>query len=65
MNNLPLTRLNTEFTKGMGKCNDEFVIILDLNKVFSAGEISLAPNMSETPRVIEEPKVEECEAEVV
>jgi purine-binding chemotaxis protein CheW len=51
------TRLNTEFIKGMGKRNDEFVIILDLNKVFSAGELSFAQNISETPKVVEE----ECE----
>lgn len=33
------TRLNTEFINGMGKKNDEFVIILDIDKVFSSEEI--------------------------
>lgn len=35
------TQLNTEFIKGMGKQNDRFVMILDIDKVFSAGEIAL------------------------
>jgi purine-binding chemotaxis protein CheW len=39
------TRLNTEFIKGMGKRGDEFIIILDIDKVFSAGEISLVQAM--------------------
>src|SRR5512141_52734 len=30
------TRLNTEFIKGMGKRNDQFIIILNIDKVFSA-----------------------------
>jgi purine-binding chemotaxis protein CheW len=32
------TRLNTEFIKGMGKKNDEFIIIIDIDKVFSLDE---------------------------
>ncbi|WP_246317770.1 chemotaxis protein CheW [Desulfoluna butyratoxydans] len=34
------TRLKTEFIKGMGKKNDEFIIILDIDRVFSADELS-------------------------
>jgi len=30
------TRLNTDFIQGMGKRDEHFVIILDINKVFSA-----------------------------
>lgn len=33
------TRLNTEFIKGMGKRSDEFVIILDIDRVFSSEEL--------------------------
>jgi purine-binding chemotaxis protein CheW len=33
--------LNTEFIKGMGKHNDGFVIILDIDKIFSAEELSI------------------------
>ena len=33
------TKLNTEFIRGMGKHNEEFIIILDIDKVFSADEL--------------------------
>jgi purine-binding chemotaxis protein CheW len=35
------TKLNTDFIKGMGKHDDAFIIILDIDKVFSSDEISL------------------------
>ena len=35
------TKLRTEFIKGMGKRDDRFIIILDIDKVFSADELSL------------------------
>ncbi|MBI5894162.1 MAG: chemotaxis protein CheW [Deltaproteobacteria bacterium] len=35
------TRLKTEFIKGMGKRNDQFIIILDIDRIFSSDEISL------------------------
>jgi purine-binding chemotaxis protein CheW len=34
------TRLDTDFIKGMGKHNNNFIIILDIDKVFSVGELS-------------------------
>jgi purine-binding chemotaxis protein CheW len=36
------TRLNTEFIKGMGKQNEKFVILLDIDRVFSTEELFLA-----------------------
>ena len=33
------TRWRTEFIKGIGKRNDELIIILDIDKVFSSGEL--------------------------
>jgi len=42
------TKLNTEFIRGMGNCNDEFVIILDIDKVFTVDELELAKGMSKT-----------------
>lgn len=33
------TRLNTKFIKGMGRRDEEFVIILDIDKVFSSEEL--------------------------
>ncbi|MRR14361.1 purine-binding chemotaxis protein CheW [archaeon] len=35
------TRLNTDFLKGMGKRDEEFILILDIDKVFSAEELSI------------------------
>ncbi|MBF0559453.1 MAG: chemotaxis protein CheW [Nitrospirae bacterium] len=34
------TKLRTDFIKGMGKHNDEFIILLDIDQVFSAGELA-------------------------
>ena len=34
------TKLRTEFIKGMGKQNDRFIIILDIDKVFSTDELT-------------------------
>jgi purine-binding chemotaxis protein CheW len=39
------TRLNTKFIKGMGKRDNQFIIILDIDKVFSADEIALTRDM--------------------
>jgi len=33
------TRLNTEFIKGMGKVDDHFIMILDIDKIFSSDEM--------------------------
>lgn len=35
------TKLNTEFIKGMGKHNEQFIIILDIDKVFTAGDVGM------------------------
>jgi purine-binding chemotaxis protein CheW len=35
------TRLKTEFIKGMGKRDDRFIIILDIDKVFSSDELAM------------------------
>jgi purine-binding chemotaxis protein CheW len=34
-------RLKTEFIKGMGKQNERFIILLDIDKVFSSEDISI------------------------
>ncbi|NDY57086.1 chemotaxis protein CheW [Desulfovibrio sulfodismutans] len=36
------TRIKAEFITGMGKSGDRFIVILDINKVFSAEELTLA-----------------------
>jgi purine-binding chemotaxis protein CheW len=38
------TGLNTDFIKGMGKHNDGFIIILDIDKIFSPEELSTVPS---------------------
>ncbi len=38
------TKLKTEFIKGMGKREDKFIIILDIDKVFSSEELELVQN---------------------
>ncbi len=35
------TKLRTDFIKGMGKHNDRFVLILDIDKVFSTDELAV------------------------
>ena len=35
------TQLNTEFIRGMGKQDGQFIIILDIKKIFSADELAL------------------------
>jgi purine-binding chemotaxis protein CheW len=35
------TNINTEYIKGVGKQDDHFVIILDINKIFSPEELSM------------------------
>jgi purine-binding chemotaxis protein CheW len=37
------TKLNTEFIKGMGKQHDRFVILLDIDRIFSSDELAGAP----------------------
>ncbi len=45
------THLNTEFIKGMGNQDDRFVIILDINRVFSSDELALVQGLAETDEV--------------
>ena len=35
------TRINTEFIQGMGKRDDRFIILLDIDRVFSTEELAL------------------------
>ena len=39
------TRLKTKFIRGMGRRDDQFLIILDIDEVFSADELSLVQEM--------------------
>ena len=42
-------RWRTEFIQGMGKRGDEFIIMLDVNRVFSSEELALAGEISVPP----------------
>ncbi len=41
------TRLRTEFIRGMGKRDTHFIIILDIDKVFSTEELTLVQDVGE------------------
>jgi purine-binding chemotaxis protein CheW len=41
------TRWKTEFIKGIGKRNDQLIIILDIDRVFSSNELSLLQDSTE------------------
>lgn len=53
------TKLNTEFIKGMGKRNDRFLIILDIDRVLSSDELTVMQNSGGgQAQELEEPAVE-------
>ncbi|MBU3917832.1 chemotaxis protein CheW [bacterium] len=41
------TRLNTDFIRGMGKQDDQFIIILDIEKIFSSEELEIVQQAGE------------------
>ena len=41
------TRIKTEFIEGMGKSGEQFIIILNIDKIFSADELAIAKDMEE------------------
>ena len=43
------TRLKTDFIKGMGKRNDQFIMILDIDKVFSTDELAIVQDAAGSP----------------
>lgn len=43
------TRLKTEFIKGMGKKDEDFIIILETTKVFSAEELAVVQTAEDMP----------------
>jgi len=44
------TRLKTEFIKGMGKKDDHFIMILDIDKIFSSEELALVQGAKDNPQ---------------
>ena len=41
------TQLKTEFIKGMGKRDDRFIILLDVDRIFSSEELTMAQEVEE------------------
>ena len=39
-------KLKTRFIKGMGKVDEQFLILLDIDRVFSSEELALVQDMS-------------------
>ncbi|MDA8083632.1 MAG: chemotaxis protein CheW [Nitrospiraceae bacterium] len=42
------TRLRTEFIRGMGKKDDHFIIILDIDRIFSSEELAMVQDAKES-----------------
>lgn len=40
------TKLKTEFIKGMGKVDEDFLILLDIDKIFNSEELALVQDMT-------------------
>ena len=47
------THLNTEVIKGMGKRDEEFIIILDIEKIFTLDELAMVQNATSDEPVVE------------
>ncbi|MBU2549661.1 MAG: chemotaxis protein CheW [Proteobacteria bacterium] len=48
------TRLRTEFIRGMGRRGDEFIVILNVDQVFSLDELAMYPADKAPPRGVEQ-----------
>jgi len=53
------TRMETEFISGMGKHNDDFIIILDVNRVFSTQEMELFRQTEDLSQPLPDPDHDE------
>jgi purine-binding chemotaxis protein CheW len=52
------TQLNNEFIEGMGKQDDQFVIILNIDKIFSSDELTMVTDVGEGGNVHSEAVLE-------
>jgi len=55
------TRLNTEFITGMGKINEQFMIMLNIDRIFNSDELILVQDAGQVPP----PLVDAVETETV
>jgi len=56
-------RLSTELINGIGKRNDDFVVILNVDKAFSEEDLLIAKEAVDTPSLFESEKLSESTAE--
>ncbi len=56
------TRINTEFIQGMGKQDEKFIIIIDVNKVFSSQELSIVQEAGSSPAEVADNRDKESKA---
>ncbi|WP_319544037.1 chemotaxis protein CheW [uncultured Pseudodesulfovibrio sp.] len=54
--------INAEYIKGMGRQSGQFIIIIDINKIFSAEELAIAKNMSGVGGGVDQLPVEDAAA---
>ncbi len=54
--------INAEYIKGMGRQNGQFIIIIDINKIFSAEELAMAKELAGVSGGADQPSVEEVAA---
>lgn len=47
------TRLRTQFIKGMGKRDDQFIILLDIDRIFSSDDIAAVLETADDPSRLE------------
>ncbi|MBF0279438.1 MAG: chemotaxis protein CheW [SAR324 cluster bacterium] len=47
------TLLNTEFIQGMGKRDDQFIIILNVNRIFSTEELAIAKDSQDLAEAVD------------
>jgi len=47
------TRLNTEFIRGMGKQDDQFIIILDIDRVLSADDVAILQDVKDLTQPVD------------
>ena len=48
-----VTKLNTEFIQGMGKINNQFLILIDIDKVFGDDEIAMVQDAGQMEHLAE------------
>ncbi|MBI9078293.1 MAG: chemotaxis protein CheW [Pseudodesulfovibrio sp.] len=54
--------INAEYIKGMGRQNGQFIIIIDINKIFSAEELAVAKELAGVAGGAEQPPAEDASA---